>query len=494
MGESQIVIVNADGSDPRPITSEEHFSYAPEWSPDGQRIAFMQSKNGEKAIYTIRPDGSGEALVTIGSDPKWSPDGQTLLFNREKTYGTNALYRINADGSGEIEINPKIWNHTPESAYKWSPNGRKIAFIPSGETTTPDNLVVTTDDGSEVLWQYNLTTNARITNYAWSPDSQQLLVLNDGDFIMVDLTTGTAKTFLTQKNDAPEREFGHSFAWLTDRQVTGVNRTLETSLASKEASIPSQPYYFMADTNPVRLYRFDGHSTEVLEASQLGRTAEESIIEKAGPPSWSPDGTQLVFEALDQHTKTQSLFLMNIEGSNFRLLTPLGFNPRWSPDGKHIGFRKHVEDGKTAFGEVGPLYVIDTEGSDPILITDQRLSNWEWSPDGQRILYSDKGDITVVNVDGTNSRVITKGFSPSWSPDGDSIAFDGNQNFCICIIPVDGDDTPLEIAKGRSPVWSPDGNRIVFLGGARQEIVVANADGTDLRVLTSSEAFKYSPA
>ncbi len=71
--------------------------------PDGTQIAFKSERDGNREIYLMRADGSGQANLSqapVSEDtfPVWSPDGQWLAFSSERTTGFG-LYLIRADGS-----------------------------------------------------------------------------------------------------------------------------------------------------------------------------------------------------------------------------------------------------------------------------------------------------------------------------------------------------------------------------------------------------------
>ena len=85
---SAIYVLDADGSDLRQITPIRLNAGSPDWSPDGGRIAFNSSYEGQAAveIYTVRPDGSRlrrvrkEPKDSFSFEPVWSPNGKRLAF------------------------------------------------------------------------------------------------------------------------------------------------------------------------------------------------------------------------------------------------------------------------------------------------------------------------------------------------------------------------------------------------------------------------------
>ena len=96
----------------------------PVWSPRGDLIAFTKIFKGEFAIGVMRPDGSGERLLTKGflvESPTWAPNGRVLMFFRKdrsgKRGGQPKLFSIDLTGYNERPI------LTPTSASDpaWSP-------------------------------------------------------------------------------------------------------------------------------------------------------------------------------------------------------------------------------------------------------------------------------------------------------------------------------------------------------------------------------------
>jgi hypothetical protein len=123
---AQLMIMNADGSSVVAITSTGN-NTQPTWSPSGTQIAFQSNRqpaHGDE-IRVINVNGSGDTRLTFaaGQDayPSWTKDGR-IIFQSE---GRDAIYIINPDGSGELELIPfGIWAVMYQTAV--TPDGTKL--------------------------------------------------------------------------------------------------------------------------------------------------------------------------------------------------------------------------------------------------------------------------------------------------------------------------------------------------------------------------------
>ena len=106
-GDADIYVMNADGSEVTRLTDNNAADYFPAWSPDGRRIAFSSDRDGDyrdgnRDIYVMNADGSGVTRLTDDDarddDPAWSPDGQRIAFRYDRE-GNADIYVMNADGS-----------------------------------------------------------------------------------------------------------------------------------------------------------------------------------------------------------------------------------------------------------------------------------------------------------------------------------------------------------------------------------------------------------
>ena len=101
----------------------------PAWSPDGRKLAFVSRRDGNSEIYVINADGSGQENLTQhparDSHPSWSRDGRKLAFVSRRD-GNSEIYVMNADGSGLRNVTRAPSN---DLGPAWSPDGGAIAFV-----------------------------------------------------------------------------------------------------------------------------------------------------------------------------------------------------------------------------------------------------------------------------------------------------------------------------------------------------------------------------
>jgi TolB protein len=138
-----LYIVNLESGISRQVGDQQWGFVELDWSPASNQIVFSASATGSitnSQIYVINTDGSGFRQLTSPptqySHPRWSPDGTRITFaSNHDVYGESGadIYIMNADGSNVTRLtdHPAV-DFTPA----WSPDGTRIAFLSNRDGRT----------------------------------------------------------------------------------------------------------------------------------------------------------------------------------------------------------------------------------------------------------------------------------------------------------------------------------------------------------------------
>ena len=111
--------MGANGGGAQRVSFGEGSYSTPVWSPRGDFIAFTKQGGGQFSIGIMKPDGSGERLLTSGfhnEGPTFAPNGRVLMFFRDQGGGPS-LYTIDVTGRNEQRIPTPAFASDPA----WSP-------------------------------------------------------------------------------------------------------------------------------------------------------------------------------------------------------------------------------------------------------------------------------------------------------------------------------------------------------------------------------------
>ncbi len=121
-GNQQLYVMSAGGGPAQRISFGQGRYSTPVWSPRGDLIAFTKQMGGRFAIGVMRPDGSGERILTEGyhnEGPTWAPNGRVIMFFRETGGQTGGpqLWSVDLTGRNELRIPTPSFGSDPA----WSP-------------------------------------------------------------------------------------------------------------------------------------------------------------------------------------------------------------------------------------------------------------------------------------------------------------------------------------------------------------------------------------
>jgi hypothetical protein len=153
-GNSEIYVMNADGSSQQRLTFSARDDAAPAWEPSGERIAFASNRDGNWEIYKMSCDGSNQTRLTSHPagdyDPVYSPDGTQIAFESFRDGNWN-VYVMGADGTDQRPVTGSsgddwdpVWLDNSQLAYaSVSPSGgyaTAVVSVPStGESGLPQS-------------------------------------------------------------------------------------------------------------------------------------------------------------------------------------------------------------------------------------------------------------------------------------------------------------------------------------------------------------------
>ncbi|RNI15039.1 hypothetical protein EFE42_02345 [Methanohalophilus sp. RSK] len=218
-------------------------------------------------------------------------------------------------------------------------------------------------------------------------------------------------------------------------------------------------------------------------------------------PAWSPDGKQITY------MNDQAIGIMDADGNNSHIIydgMKWDGDPCFSTDGKEIYFAS--ESRKPYSSTYINLFKMNADGSNITQLTDdtdrRSPSN---SPEGSMLAYlsniAGNYDIWIMDVANKSHRQLTftsedEG-KPSWSPDGDEIIYSLKGNLWLTDVEL---DTSWQLTHGTSndvdPFFLPSGEKIVFISdrGGATNLWLIDIENDEIQLLTDDITVEGSPA
>jgi TolB protein len=493
--QASLSIANADGTAEHPLAKSDALDYNPAWSPKGDWIAFTSEREGSADLFRIHPDGTALERLTdhpaFDDQAAFSPDEKQIVFVSTRAAGFANLWILDL---ATRQPHPLTSGNGGDFRPSWSPDGAWIAFSSDRDSDLPP---------AKGRWERLHLVDI----YVIHPDGTGLKRLSPhGDFCGSPKWSSDSASVIASCMTAQEtwsNRFGH-----------GVlnNKLIQFDLATGAATpVPMHPGVKLAPAllpgGEIAYLRRDAAEHGVFYASgKRGPQGDDIRV-----PSWSPDGTQVVFSRFTSQRTAEPVKLWS-RNSKFDLYTTV-----WLPsyDTIHDRFAVTKPSGDTSIG----LFVVD-RGKPARSILDRKdlILAPSWSPDGNQIavgvglfssfLDSNVGEkkpadpvnggaqVAILNADGSGLQIVTSGPNnnafPSFAPDGKHIVYrtagpDGDGLRILNL--ADHTISKLTDDWDNFPVWSPRGDTIAFVRriGNDFEVFTVHPDGSAITQLTHTK-------
>lgn len=409
-------IAARDGSHPHRLTAEKGSKSSPNFSPDGQWIAFSGNYDGNLSVYVIsRMGGSPRRLAYHPYDDLvrgWTPDGKHILFASARD-STSMRYR-------------KLFTVPLEGGL---PTPLPMDMAERGSYSS-DSTQIAYTAYFEAFWSWKRYRGG-MTVPIWVLDLQtydHVEIPHENASDTFPCWVGESIYFLSDRNGVM-----NLFRWqVNSNHVDQVTFHTDFDVRSLTANGDSLTY---EQAGRIHIFDTNKQTSTPLRVSIVADLPEirphyQEARKAIHTCNISPTGARVVFEARGD------IFTVPAKKGDIRNLTKtpgvMERDPAWSPDGQRVAFFSD------ASGEYA-LVIVDQKGAQRKIFPLTELLNKKtffhapaWSPDSKKIAFTDKAlnvyylDLerqVVTHVDADTYDHPDRTLDPAWSPDSQWLVY-----------------------------------------------------------------------
>ena len=520
-------VMRIDGHDEQNFPMAAGGDSYPSFSPDGQQIVFVSTRDGNQEIYRIQANGSGVVRLTNdpGADthPIFAPEGLKILFSSNRG-GSFDFYVMATDGTG---VTPITSNDGNNDVGGFSPGGGSLVF--------------TTDrDGNRELYRMDkgVTNLERLTNNlsrdtapSYSPDGQSIVFASDRDGQYEIYRMGADGNTPAKLTTGADGEVANCPSWgvtplppvitgispasgwpgtrvtLTGEHFFGATGGNFNDVSANFGTVDS-------DTQITTVVPPGAHSGPITLTTLGGTTVSQDAFIVA------PSGRGTLTFCRRDNDGHSNIFSAPADGSaaptKLTTVNTASYPVAASPDGASIAYVVYND----AVGTIS-IYTMQSDGSGATKISESPTlmpTSLAFSPDGRNLLCclapmfggSTTYTIQLMQADGSNAQILATPLLPTivnptagFSPDGHQILYTSRDSTPattgIYQMEIDGGNGAHRLTDPTKDTWapacSPDGHAIAFVQSdtsGYQQIFLMNADGTGQTQVTRGTGNSYT--
>ncbi|WP_353406074.1 amidohydrolase family protein [Pseudoteredinibacter isoporae] len=530
-----------DGGEAKALMTDIAWQMQPRFSPDGKHIAFTSDQGGGDNIWIMNTDGSNQTAVTnetfrLLNSPAWSPDGDYLVarkhFTGTRSLGAGEVWLYHKAGGKGLMLTKRPNQQKDLGEPAFSPDGRYVYF---SQDATPGKTFHYSKDSEKGIYKIKrydretgeikviLSGRGGAIRPTPSRDGRYLAYIAREDFqttlFLLDLKTGEKRKLYNKlERDMQETWAIHgvypSMAWTPDNQhlVFWAKGKLH-KLNIDNLNVSDIPFHVKNTKKIQTTVRFDQNidqdrfDVNMLRNVHISPDGKQVLFEALGhiysrslpdgkpkrlskqndhfemQASFSRDGKKIVYATWDDQ-KQGSIRVMSARGGKGKVITTEPgkyIEPAFSPDGKHIVYRKakggYITDPK--WGLNPGIYRVSSKGGQAKLVTEKGVLP-QYGSANDRIYvmrHGEKPSLVRVNITDKKEQPLYEGkYATEFkvSPNGKYLAF--AERFKVFVTPFvesghlitigpKAKNLPvrkLSVRAGENISWNADSNELYW--------------------------------